>query len=41
MAEFFENGQQVIDRVKALTLECIRTEKVFPICPVSVLLLDF
>ena len=40
-AEFYQNGQQVIDRVKQLTQNALKEAKFFPICPVRVLLLDF
>jgi CheY-like chemotaxis protein len=40
-AEYYNNGQAVIDRVKQLTEESLKNAELFPICPVSILLLDF
>ena len=41
LAEFYQNGQEVIDRVKELTEIALKETKKYPFCPVRVLLLDF
>ena len=41
LSEYYTDGQQVIDRVKLVCEESVQNSTVFPIKPVSVILLDF